>query len=266
MNPLRRLHFLHSAWRYRFHTERFGLSFLLSRDLEGATVLDIGANRGIYSYWMHGRVGRTGRVIAFEPQPELFDHLAALRTTFDLSRMEIAGVGLSAERGTLTLKRVRSHWGGASFDLHREERADLEAFAVEVTTLDDYVRRHPVASPIRFVKCDIEGHELPALRGAARTLTEHRPDLLIECHDGANPECEVFALLRSLDYEGFCFADGGLVPVTKYAEVRDRIHRKALADFVFLPRERAQATVKQTVVDRRVRPTKPAPSAARVAS
>ena len=66
-----RLHFLHRAWRYRLRAERDELAFVLSRDLRGATVLDIGANRGIYSYWMHRVVGATGQVIAFEPQPEL---------------------------------------------------------------------------------------------------------------------------------------------------------------------------------------------------
>lgn len=239
MNPLRRLRFLHSAWRYRLRTERFPLSFLLSRDLEGTTAIDIGANRGIYSYWLHRRVGSTGRVIAFEPQPELQTHLAELRDSFGLTRLEIAGVGLSSECGELTLRRRRSHWGGASFDLHREERDDLEAIPVEVTTLDAYLQRRAIDAPVRFIKCDIEGHELPALRGSARTLAEDRPDVLFECHDAANPDCTVFSFLRSLDYEGFCFVGNGLAPVSEYAALRSRIHRKALADFVFLPRERA---------------------------
>lgn len=242
MNAFRRLRFLHSAWRYRLRTERFPLSFLLSRDLAGTTAIDIGANRGIYSYWLHRRVGSTGRVIAFEPQPELQTHLADLRDSFGLSRLEIAGVGLSSESGEMTLRRRRSHWGGASFDLHREEREDLESIPVEVTTLDAYLAVRNLDAPVRFIKCDIEGHELPALRGSARTLAEDRPDVLFECHDAANPDCPVFAFLRSLDYEGFCFVGNGLAPVSEYAALRSRIHRKALADFVFLPRERALAS------------------------
>lgn len=242
MNPLRRLHFLHSAWRYRLRTERFPLSYLLSQNLEGATAIDIGANRGIYSYWLHRRVGATGRVIAFEPQPELQTHLAELRDSFGLSRMEIVGAGLSSERGELTLRRRKSHWGGASFDLHPEERDDLESIPVEVTTLDDYLASRNLDAPVRFIKCDIEGHELPALRGSTRTLAEDRPDLLFECHDAANPDCAVFAFLRGLDYEGFCFFGNGLAPVADYSALRSRMHPKALADFVFLPRERALAT------------------------
>lgn len=242
MNPLRRLHFLHSAWRYRLRTERFPLSFLMGQDLDGTTAIDVGANRGIYSYWLHRLVGATGRVLAFEPQPELRTHLAELRDSFGLTRLEIAGVGLSSKRGELTLRRRRSHWGGASFDLHQEERDDLESIPVEVTTLDDYLASRKLDAPVRFVKCDVEGHELPALRGSARTLANDRPDVLFECHDAANPDCSVFSFLRSLDYEGFCFVGKGLAPVAEYAALRSRIHPKALADFVFMPRERALAT------------------------
>lgn len=247
MNPFRRLHFLHSAWRYRLRTERFPLAFLLGQDLSGTTAIDIGANRGIYSYWLHRCVGAAGRVIAFEPQPELQKHLAELRRSFGLSRLEIAGVGLSSKRGEMTLRRRRSHWGGASFDLHQEDRDDLESIPVEVTTLDDFLAARNLDSPVRFIKCDIEGHELRALRGSARTLSENRPDVLFECHDAANSDCAVFSFLRSLDYEGFCFFGKGLAPVSQYAALRNRIHRKALADFVFLPRERASAMGKRMV-------------------
>lgn len=267
MNLLRRVRFLHSAWRYRLRTERFPLSYLLSQDLEGTTAIDIGANRGIYSYWLHRRVGATGRVIAFEPQPELQTHLAKLRESFGLARLEIAGMGLSSESGSMTLRRRRSHWGGASFDLHQEDRDDLESFSVQVTTLDDYLASRKPDSPVRFIKCDIEGHELPALRGSVRTLTDDRPDVLFECHDAANPACAVFSFLRSLDYEGFCFVEEGLAPVSEYAALRDRIHPKALADFVFLPRERALASNgRSNLAQAHCIPNRAAPSVARIAS
>lgn len=48
-----RLHFLRRAWRYRLRSEKAAVAFLMSRQLAGKTVVDIGANIGIYSYWMH---------------------------------------------------------------------------------------------------------------------------------------------------------------------------------------------------------------------
>ena len=41
---------------------------MMGLHLKGATVLDIGANKGIYCFWMMRAVGPSGNVIAFEPQ------------------------------------------------------------------------------------------------------------------------------------------------------------------------------------------------------
>src|SRR5262249_35181753 len=112
MHTLDRLHLLHRAWRYRLRTEKDELAFLMRRKLTGHTVLDIGANRGIYSYWMHKLVGPSGRVIAFEPQPELADYLHDVRGAFRLDRLKVVKAALSSRCGTGTLVRPTGHWGG----------------------------------------------------------------------------------------------------------------------------------------------------------
>jgi len=70
------------VWRYRLRTEKDDIRFLLNKDLKGDTVIDIGANKGIYSYWMSKKVGEEGKVVAFEPQPKLMDHLTQLKADF----------------------------------------------------------------------------------------------------------------------------------------------------------------------------------------
>jgi len=228
MNAWQRLHFLHRAWRYRLRAEKFGVSFLLSRDLCGKTALDIGAHWGVYAYWMHRRVGAQGRVIAFEPQPEMAAHLRDLRECLRLHRLEIAETALSSEGGERNLVRPREHWGGASFHGPCRAHREHDLIPVRVTTLDSYLENHP-ARPVRFIKCDVEGHERHVFQGARRVLLEDRPDLLFECHDAANPRC------------GVCFLENGLAPVAEYGALFPRLHRRARVDFVFLPAERAPA-------------------------
>lgn len=234
MNMLERMHFVHRAWRYRLRGEKFGVSFLLDRDLEGKTAVDIGAHRGIYSYWMHKKVGTQGAVIAFEPQPELASYLTQAKTAFHLQQLEIAKLGLSSAQGNQELVRPKDHWGGASVEI--TPRDDTEQLKIEMTTLDSYLADHS-ARPVKFIKCDVEGHEYDVFKGGQQVLREDRPDLLFECFDVEDPDCKVFQLLDELGYDGFCFHNGGLAPLSEYMSLRSSIHKKALLNFVFKPRE-----------------------------
>src|SRR3972149_6678188 len=116
MNLYQRLRMFHPLLRYRWRTERAELRYLLGRQFQGGSAFDIGAHRGVYSYWMHRRFRDGTRVVAFEPQPELVDFLADFKHAFRLERMQIAPVGLSSHGGTLRMHRPRLHWGAATLD------------------------------------------------------------------------------------------------------------------------------------------------------
>src|SRR5258708_847593 len=50
-------------------------AFLEQRIMPGMTVIDVGANLGIYTLLFSGLVGRSGKVIAIEPEPDMFASL-----------------------------------------------------------------------------------------------------------------------------------------------------------------------------------------------
>ena len=238
MTLFERLHMLHRAWRYRLRSEKEEISFLLSRGLCGATVIDIGANRGVYSYWMHKKVGPRGRVFAFEPQPELNKHLNDLKSTFRLDRLTIVEAGLSSSSGERRLIRPRQHWGGASLDL--EPNPDADCLRIATTTLDEYFSDSP-ARPLRFIKCDVEGHEYDVFLGGRRVLREDHPELLFECHDGEARNGELFSYLNDLGYDGFFFVHNKLTPISQYNRLRKGIPKPYL-NYVFLPTGEASPT------------------------
>lgn len=240
MNLYERGHFLVRAWRYRLWGESFGISFLRSLDLRHKTVVDIGANRGIYSYWMHSQVGAKGQVIAFEPQPELAAYLHNLKAGFGLNTLQIAEVGLSSKPGELTLRRPQNHWGNASFEWHQNRVGGLDFIQSPVTTLDRHFA-DGLSAPISFIKCDVEGHEFHVFRGARQIFTRDRPTLLFECSHPDVPDCPVFNDLRGLDYEGFCFTNQGLASVSEYRNLYSQLHKRAKRDFVFLPKEQCES-------------------------
>ena len=228
-----RLHALHRFWRYRLRTERDELRFLLSRDLRGGTVVDAGANRGSYSYWMHKAVGAQGNVVAFEPQPELTTYLQDLRNTFGLKRLTIVPAGLSSHREQTQLVRPRNHWGAASLHIAATDGTDI--VPVTLTTLDDYFANSDLR-PIRFIKCDVQAHELEVFRGGERVLREDRPELLFEAYDTLIDDGELVSFLEGLGYEGFFLFEGKLTPMSRLAELRPKLPRRAkFFNYIFLP-------------------------------
>lgn len=214
------LHFLHRAWRYRLRTEKQELAYVRSRRLVGRTVVDIGAHRGIYSYWLRRAVGPTGQVVAFEPQPEMIAELKKFKHSFRARNLEIVESGLSDTPGSATLQRVGDHTGGAS--LEQAEDPSATTFTVPVTTLDDYLGSRDFG-PIALIKCDVEGHERAVFRGARRTLTTDRPAMLFECHDKHARDGGVFEDLKALGYAGWMLDGTRRIPVEQWAEERPKI-------------------------------------------
>jgi FkbM family methyltransferase len=230
---------VHRAWRYRLFAERDELRFLLQRDLEGQTAVDIGANRGVYSYWMHKKVGPRGHVVAFEPQSELVAYLHDYKRTFELDRLTIVGSALSCSSGEGQLVRPRDHWGRASLEM--EPDANTDVLRVALMTLDEFFVHSPLR-PLRFVKCDVEGHEFDVFRGGELVLREDQPDLLFEGEDLYVRDGNLFQYLEKLGYRGFFFRGGEMTPVSRYAELRARIPRSYL-NYVFVSTERFPASL-----------------------
>lgn len=239
------LHFLHRAWRYRLRTEKQELAYVRSLRLIGRTVVDIGAHRGIYSYWLREAVGRSGRVVAFEPQPEMIAELKKFKLSFRARNLDIIESGLSDTPGNATLRRVGMHTGGASITPGDPDRTqDNEStFEVPVTTLDAFFAdraQDPTMplGPVALIKCDVEGHELAVFNGAERLLCRDRPAILFECHDAHARAGDVFRYLESLGYQGWLLDGRTHHPVEQFAALRDTLDKPYL-NYIFEPTEKA---------------------------
>jgi FkbM family methyltransferase len=241
MTIYERLHMFHRLMRYRWSAERAELRFLLGRRYNGGSVLDIGAHRGVYSYWMHRRFRDGTRIIAFEPQPELVEHLRKFKQAFRLERMHVAPVGLSSQKGTLRMHRPRDHWGAATVDEFCYDDDQTDVFDVSVTTIDEYLGEHPELRPVRFIKCDVEHHEAEVLAGAERILQEDRPELLVEWTTPRRAYRErLYRMLQRLGYAIFQFEFGRLTPCTS-SERHSPPSWELGANYVVLPQEAASS-------------------------
>ena len=199
-----KLHMMHRCWRFRFKSEAPSIRFVRQLDLRGTTMLDIGANRGVYSIYLSRAAGPSGRVIAFEPQPELLPHLETVRRQFGLDNLTIVGKGLSSSSGTLEMRRTEVGSGAATVELIGSGVNAPDRFDIPVTTLDDYLEENPDLK-VSFVKCDVEGHEVDVFKGGAKLLARDKPVLLFEGYDYELGDGILDRYLYDLGYEGWFY-------------------------------------------------------------
>jgi len=203
---------LHRFWRFRLLKERHELAFIRSLKLTGATALDIGANKGIFSYWLSSAVGANGQVIAFEPQPELTAHLAKVKKQFQCNNLEVIASALSNQSGSAQLQRNHAGAGHATLQ-HGDDYQEL--ISVPTTTLDEFAYKNKLSN-VRFMKIDVEGHELDVLHGANEVIRKHQPHMLIETHK----HIAAGVLLEFLDQAGY--KEPWCIGKSIFAKGRDR--------------------------------------------
>jgi FkbM family methyltransferase len=169
----------------------------LKRELKpGHTFFDIGANAGFFTLVAARLVGASGRCIAFEPSR---DNCASIREQIavnSLCHCCVVREAISDRVGSAFFSFAAN--GSATAHLGEPGKGERQS-AVKVTTLDGACARFGKPD---FIKMDIEGAEVPALKAAFHTLRNLRPGWLIELH-GSECEREVKLLLREAGYAFF---------------------------------------------------------------
>jgi FkbM family methyltransferase len=234
-------HFLVRCLRYRFRTERLQIKTMMSLQLKGATVLDIGANKGIYCFWMMRAVGPSGSVIAFEPQPEMRDSIERQKSRFDWRNLRVMNVALSNSDGSMNLSRQKVGDGSASLELARRRSTDA-TLDVQVTRLDAITEE--TFSNLKFVKCDVEGHELNVFLGGEQTLRRHRPVVQFESTVTDPRTQQIFRFFRGLGYSGVLLLGNRYLPYANPDAVPHyKFGMEGHRDFLFFPPEAIGTTI-----------------------
>jgi FkbM family methyltransferase len=140
------------------------------------TIVDVGANIGIYACVGAAHLPADGHLIAFEPVPanlELLHHNLAENGLS--SQVTAEPLALSDKAGDTVIHLAPS---SGNHSLAARVAGDSgTSLPVRVTTLDEYVGTD---RQIDLLKIDVEGYDGYVLRGASRVLREHRPTLLVE--------------------------------------------------------------------------------------
>ena len=171
----------------------------------GDFVLDIGGNIGWYSVVVSKVIGPTGRLIAFEPDPDNFAILARNLARVDDGAQAIPHhAAVSDSEGTLQLFLSEGNRGDHRIFDDGSNRTSIE---VRTSTLDAMLASEQRLPDL--VKSDTQGSEARILRGARATLSRNwRPVFVMEfwpfglSGSGDDPMA-LWNELAALDYEMF---------------------------------------------------------------
>jgi FkbM family methyltransferase len=177
--------------------EREQTRLLRSLVPRGGTVLDVGAHTGYYTVLASSLVGPSGRVRAFEPHPR---NARFLRRHVRLNRCHNTVV----EEAAVAAGPGSAMFGGGSGSGTGSLRPD-GTHEVRTVGLDDYCGRHGLRPDL--IKVDVEGAEAQVLRGAAVTLREERPVVLLSTH-GPAAHAACLALLADAGYAAEAVSGG----------------------------------------------------------
>jgi len=175
-------------------------------DLSGMTVYDVGAFHGLVTLLF---ASRAKWVVSFEPNTRNYTRLMENLKLNHVTNCEVRKVGVGSRSETRKMAGRALTPGGASIDgeavaqlMRSGEGVVFEE--ISITTLDDVVFETGAAPP-DFIKIDIEGWEIEALRGARKTLEVYKPTLFLEMHGQTIREkkrkvAEVVAFLWDVNY------------------------------------------------------------------
>nr|MBA3816106.1 FkbM family methyltransferase [Parachlamydiaceae bacterium] len=154
----------------------------------GDTVLDLGGHIGTHALSLSRIVGNKGAVHVFEPQAKLFTELTVNVALNNCENVHPHRVALGEyEKIAHIFHPCSTNEGMAMIGENGE--------AISMKKLDDFNIQN-----VSFIKIDIEGYEIEALKGGIKTILKNKPVMIVEVLP--NAECEQrLDFIRNLGYE-----------------------------------------------------------------
>lgn len=185
-------------WAIRFLWKELDGYLRLETPKRGDVVIDAGAWTGHFTVIAARLVGRSGRVIAIEPQKVMCQRLQARLHRMGLRTVTVVEAALFDRACEVTVPETTS----SAFDVLKTAPPAAGTVVVKLRTLDEIVENLGIAK-VDFIKMDIEGAELEALAGMSRVLSSTRPFLAIASYhlrEGSTTSSRVEAILTGFGY------------------------------------------------------------------
>ena len=183
-------------------------AFYNQLDLDGTTIIDIGAHIGRHAIPLAKKIGPAGLLYAFEPIPLIRNRLNENIYASGLNNVVVLPFALSTKREVADftyIPNLPEESGLKERRIYNDVPSEFQKIKVGVFQLDDLI---PLGSKVSFLKIDVEGGELDVFLGAGKLLASSRPIVAFECgaasflgyHEAPD---RIFNIFHALGYQIF---------------------------------------------------------------
>jgi FkbM family methyltransferase len=158
-------------------------NFILRHIKEGSTVIDVGSNIGYTTILLGRRVGKNGKVFAYEASPKNYDFTVENVKMNYLPHVDLFQLAVYRKEAVLPFLDPSRFRGGGSLKIEEIQKslsinAPFDAFEiieVKAVSLDDHLKD---VGKIKFIKIDIEGGEYNAFLGMESLIRNRQIDVV----------------------------------------------------------------------------------------
>ena len=177
----------------------------------GESAIDVGANIGQMTSLMAAKVGKQGKILAFEPHPELYKELLenvhnwAKKTEVALIDAQQIALSDNSSQRTLHIPNNFNHNRGRASLNPNYQHADVDekSYQIQLRSLDTLLEKN---ENVGLIKLDVEGHELQVLKGCQELIKSDRiRDIIFEEQAECPYPTEITTFLESHGYSLFFF-------------------------------------------------------------
>ncbi|MDD4106593.1 MAG: FkbM family methyltransferase [Candidatus Shapirobacteria bacterium] len=157
--------------------EPYETKLILGQTKKGDVVVDVGANIGYYTILLADKVGKTGKVYAFEPDKINFEILKKNIEANNLNNVVAVNAAAGSKNETNILYRSEENLGDHKlYDNFQFSKSNFQKEKVKIIKLDDYLKN----IKINLMKIDTQGWEPEVIAGAKGLIEENKPVMFLE--------------------------------------------------------------------------------------
>lgn len=161
--------------------------------------MDIGANIGIYTCRLNGKFPS---IYAFEPHPITSDLLKFNLKSNNIDNAKLYRYALSDEsKDLLLVDELKQNRGASSIKEGNQTKNNQKSYSIKAKKGDDILTSQEI-DKVAFIKIDVEGHEISAIKGCQDIILKSKPVIAFEAN---NPENNGILMdeLSKLNYDIF---------------------------------------------------------------